>query len=359
MIQFSIRTTRFLLLLVLLGTVSLPAAGQHFSNCLTQQDTGTSATVVVEDTVRTWFPNEADLDSGDEIALFTNTGTCAGRTDWAPGAEAVEITAAGPASTGTSGAPSGYAEDEPFMVTVWDASAGEEYDLGTRLTFAPCTSDLLCAEDGQYETDNIFTVTGLGDESTLPVTLVSFSSVRTGDRARLKWTTASETENAGFSVYHQHKSSGQEAPTEWTKIGFVEGSGNTSSHREYIFTTDPLAPGPHRFRLHQVDLDGTTTILRTVSIQRTLQSNGIVGSVVPNPVRRRGQLSVRVRRTQSVTVTLHNALGQRITLLHDGPLSANTQHRLVIDGNTLPSGRYLVRVEGETFTATRRLTLVR
>lgn len=357
MMQCAIRALPIALLLLFL---SLPAAAQHFSGCLTQQDTGTSASVVVEDTVTTRLPDDAPLEAGDEIALVTDDGTCAGRADWQPDASAVEIAVAGPDASQTGAAPSGYASDEPLKVTVWDASEGTEYDIGSALSFADCApGDPLCESDGRYETDAVFTVTQLGNQSTLPVELSAFSAVRNGEQVRLVWRTASETNNAGFAVQHQRVGPDQDAPGSWRRMGFVEGAGTTSQERRYDFTTSALRPGLHRFRLRQVDTDGTTTLSDPVSVRLPLQSSYTMSSVTPNPVRHQGRLIIQVRRTQEVRVTVFNMLGQRVRTLHDGPLAPNTRHALPIDASQLPSGAYVVRATGERFSATRRLTVVR
>jgi hypothetical protein len=60
-----------------------------------------------------------------------------------------------------------------------------------------------------------------------------------------------------------------------------------------------------------------------------------------------------------VQIALYNTLGQRVALVHDGPLAPNTKHEFNVDGSRLPSGLYLMRARGESFSATRRLTHVR
>jgi photosystem II stability/assembly factor-like uncharacterized protein len=78
----------------------------------------------------------------------------------------------------------------------------------------------------------------------------------------------------------------------------------------------------------------------------------------PNPSRGAARLTLGVGEAQHVTAALYDALGRRVALLHDGALEAGT-HALAFDGAGLPGGVYVVRVTGETFAATRRVTLVR
>ncbi|HLT47751.1 MAG TPA: T9SS type A sorting domain-containing protein [Rubricoccaceae bacterium] len=79
----------------------------------------------------------------------------------------------------------------------------------------------------------------------------------------------------------------------------------------------------------------------------------------PNPSNGRTALSLEVAEAQHVRVEVYDALGQRVAVLHDGPLAAGSAHRFTLDGSALASGVYVVRATGETFADTRTLTLTR
>src|SRR5690606_22055887 len=81
-----------------------------------------------------------------------------------------------------------------------------------------------------------------------------------------------------------------------------------------------------------------------------------LSAAVPNPSTGRTALTLEVAETQRVAVGVHDALGRRIAMLHDGPLAAGAAHRLAFDGSGLPAGVYVVRALGETFAATRIVT---
>ena len=83
---------------------------------------------------------------------------------------------------------------------------------------------------------------------------------------------------------------------------------------------------------------------------------GLVGA---NPFRTSTALGLRVTDTQHVAATLHDALGRELASLYDGPAAAGAELRLDVDGAALPAGVYVVRVAGETFTATQSLTVAR
>jgi hypothetical protein len=189
----------------------------------------------------------------------------------------------------------------------------------------------------------------------IPVELAGFEAASTGERVRLTWRTASETQNAGFAVEHQAT---EGAP--FREIGFVAGAGTTDEPQNYGFTTDALDFGPHRFRLRQVDFDGTPTLSDEVESVVALDVPFLVEAPYPNPTATgRATLEVAVQTEQPVSVTLYDVLGRRVATVHDGPLAPNRRHRLGVSTQGLASGVYFVRVQGEAFFETRRLTVVR
>lgn len=190
--------------------------------------------------------------------------------------------------------------------------------------------------------------------SALPVELASFRATADGpDTATLRWATASETQNAGFRVQHRRP----DQP--FTELAFVEGAGTTQRPQSYRYTAEGLAPGQHVFRLEQVDRNGTTEHSSEVEVELAIASTYTLSATYPNPFRTQARLQLTVREAQDVTITVHDALGRRVQTLYDGRIGANAPQDLTVQGSRLASGAYFVRLEGEHFMATRRLTLVR
>jgi hypothetical protein len=191
-------------------------------------------------------------------------------------------------------------------------------------------------------------------QAALPVELASFDAVAEGTAAVLTWRTASETNNAGFAI--EHRPPGARA---FTEVDFVEGAGTTEKPQTYRHRVEELRVGTHRFRLRQVDLDGSSTRYDPVSVTVRLDAAAQLSPVQPNPMRTDATLELAVRETQSVRVEVFNVLGQRVRVLHEGPLEANSPTTLRISGTDLPSGVYFVRAQGEQFSTTRRFVHVR
>jgi len=340
---------------LLIGLVApSPTFGQHFSDCLDPTDAGTSATVVVPDTVTVALPDGTALEAGDELALYTADSTCAGRSPWTSDEDPVTITATGPNSAAGPESISDYEVGAPLRLVVWDDSRGREYDVGTALGYVPCGPDApLCRDDGRYETGTLFTVRRIGAADRLPVELTNFVAVRQEDRARLTWTTSRETDNAGFEVQHRPP----ESPR-WTVLQFVEAPSSPPPIR-YRYTTSTLRPGRHLFRLRQVDTDGRATLSDTAAIVRAMDVPASLSAVRPHPVQSKSTATLYLRRRQHVTAALFNVLRQSVRRLLEGTLASDRRHLLPIRARGLPSGAYVLRVRGEHFSVTRRIVVVR
>ncbi len=78
----------------------------------------------------------------------------------------------------------------------------------------------------------------------------------------------------------------------------------------------------------------------------------------PNPFRGTATVTLSLPQAQRVEVALFDVLGRRVAVLHAGPLSGG-EHALTLDATALPSGVYVVRAQGEGFSASRRVTVVR
>ncbi len=196
---------------------------------------------------------------------------------------------------------------------------------------------------GSYESDG----------SALPVEFTNVSGQVEEQDAIIEWSTASETNNAGFEV--QKKSDGS-----FTSLdgAFVEGAGTTDQPQSYSYRVEDLDAGTHTFRLKQVDTDGATSFSDPIEVDVGL-SGSYNFSTYPNPVKEQATIEFAVKEKANVTVSLYNTLGQRVKTIHRGRTPAEQTQRVALDANGLSSGLYFVRLQGAGFTATKRITVVR
>jgi choice-of-anchor B domain-containing protein len=85
----------------------------------------------------------------------------------------------------------------------------------------------------------------------------------------------------------------------------------------------------------------------------------VLSAPTPNPSREGIALILTVARAQAVRAEVLDVAGRRVALLHDGPVAAGTPLPLRLDGTGFPAGLYLVRVAGEDFATSQRVSLIR
>lgn len=80
--------------------------------------------------------------------------------------------------------------------------------------------------------------------------------------------------------------------------------------------------------------------------------------VYPNPLGSDGTVGFTLAEPLGVRVTMYDALGREVARLADGSFEAGA-HAVSLNGRALPSGVYVVRMEAGTFSAMRRVSIVR
>lgn len=206
--------------------------------------------------------------------------------------------------------------------------------------------------------------------STIPVEITAFTGRTDGSDVELSWKTASETNNAGFRI--QRKSAtpdgtgdpDAEAPfrrngsTEWTRVGFVEGSGTTSQVQSYRFTDEdlPYQPDALTYRLEQVDTDGSVHPLKEITVQRRVEEVTLLGTA-PNPARRQATVRYAVPGQTDVTIRLFDMLGRQVLSRTHRTVMGRQKTRLDVSG--LSNGAYFLRLYANGRTRTQKLTMAK
>ena len=111
--------------------------------------------------------------------------------------------------------------------------------------------------------------------SPLPVDLLDFQAEPMDNVVHLRWSTATEQDNATFVVERAAHGS------DFREVFRVPGGGDSQVQLDYIGSDDSPLPGLSYYRLLQVDLDGTTTIGPSVAVERKVTTSL---ELHPNPV---------------------------------------------------------------------------
>ncbi|AII52040.1 T9SS type A sorting domain-containing protein [Hymenobacter sp. APR13] len=175
----------------------------------------------------------------------------------------------------------------------------------------------------------------------LPVELVEFTAERQGEDGLLRWTTASETNNARFEV--EASADGRT----FSRIGQVNGRGTTSQRSDYRFLDRNLTryqASPVYYRLRQVDQDGTATTSPVRTVQVPGATPKLLAEAFPNP-HHSGKLTLRVQAPEAgtITVRVHEATG-RLLWQETQPVQAGWNEQALPRAAELPQGLYLLSV---------------
>ncbi|NOY07002.1 MAG: T9SS type A sorting domain-containing protein, partial [Chlorobi bacterium] len=179
----------------------------------------------------------------------------------------------------------------------------------------------------------------------IPVELSSFRVVAGDGAFILEWTTETESNNAGFEI--QRAQPGDAFRT----IGWVKGHGTTTSERRYRFVDAAHHGECLKYRLRQVDVDGTATVYGDRLACPGAGMDGFtLGANYPNPARSNSTTTVTLTtagetRLAAVPVlAVTDISGRTIRKVH--PVQMNPQKATyIIPLNGFAPGVYLYRVQ--------------
>ena len=212
----------------------------------------------------------------------------------------------------------------------------------------------------------------------LPVELVEFRGEYrdTSNSVYLYWKTETEINNFGFDVERSIDESS------WTIIGFVPGSGTSSSAKEYEYEDftlselDTLNVDSVFYRLEQIDIDGNREVSWTVRIglhitsvedyQEELPGGFKLQQNYPNPFNPTTIIKFTIpagfEARQNVSLDIFNALGEKIiTLVNEYKVPGNYE----VEFNTnsiaggLPSGVYFYKLNWGSFIKTKKMVILK
>jgi predicted TIM-barrel fold metal-dependent hydrolase len=192
---------------------------------------------------------------------------------------------------------------------------------------------------------------------TVPVELSSFSAKAQGNSVELIWTTASETNNFGFDVERSRNGN------EFTKIGFVRGSGATTISKQYKYFDRGLDPGRYDYRLKQIDADGSFTYSGTVQASVQPPADYLLDQNYPNPFNPQTRIKYAVKKTDRVTLKIYNEQGQLVRTLVDEKKPAG-EYEVLWDGRDnegaqLSAGTYFYQLKVGDFASAKRAVLLK
>ncbi len=185
----------------------------------------------------------------------------------------------------------------------------------------------------------------------LPIELLDFTATPVDNKkVLLKWSTATETNNAYFSM--QRSKDG----LRWEEIAQIKGAGNSSSTLNYFLWDNAPLEGINYYRFQQFDFDGAFSYspVRTAVIT----GKGSFSAVLyPNPGFDLFYLQLSNTRQQVHRIAILNHMGQRMETII--PEINATDELYTINAQAYPSGYYWVLVMDERGAIIEKLPMVK
>lgn len=201
------------------------------------------------------------------------------------------------------------------------------------------------------------------NSNVLPVQLTSFVAMANRMSAELRWSTATEVNNHGFEIERrkfQGSSTLNLEPETWNRIGFVPGSGTSTSPRDYSYTDDNLSPGRYAYRIKQVDRDGMFSYYGAAEIEiGSTEKAFALETNYPNPFNPSTTIRFTLADDAPTVLRVYNMLGQSVMTLFDGNAEAGRMYQVTFDASTLPSGFYVAYLESGNRQMIQKMLLMR
>ncbi|MBK7160249.1 MAG: T9SS type A sorting domain-containing protein [Ignavibacteria bacterium] len=198
---------------------------------------------------------------------------------------------------------------------------------------------------GTYTIDNT--------QGALPVELASFTATTNRNAVSLNWSTATETNNAGFDVERKAATG-----TEWTKVGNVTGNGTTSEVRNYTFT-DRANTGTYNYRLKQLDVNGNFEYFNLSNeIEVGVPNSFDMSQNYPNPFNPSTKINYDLPVDGNVSIVLYDLTGRQVASIVNEVKTAG-YYTVSFNASNLASGMYFYRISASNFVSTKKMVLVK
>jgi hypothetical protein len=187
----------------------------------------------------------------------------------------------------------------------------------------------------------------------IPVELLSFAGTGMKYTVLLSWSTAAETNNYGFEIIRK-------APDKsaWEKAGFVEGHGTTINIHHYNYKDIIDKPGKYRYKLRQIDLDGTYEYSEVIEVEIPYEIEFSLDQNYPNPFNPATTINYGVPDKGLVTLKVYDVLGKEAAILVNEDEDPG-KYSINFDASNLASGIYVYQLRVNGFTASKKMNVVK
>lgn len=173
----------------------------------------------------------------------------------------------------------------------------------------------------------------------LPITLISFDAMVNDMGVKINWVTASEENNALFTIERS------ENGIDFEPVLFLDGSGDSEDLMRYMLTDNMPPNGRVFYRLKQTDFNGLFSRSEIVSVvlpERTENPNEPLFKIYSNPVNPGSSVTIARAKQGEAILSISNIKGVEV---FRRSIQANDSEEVTIQMNQrFPSGIYLIKL---------------
>lgn len=192
----------------------------------------------------------------------------------------------------------------------------------------------------------------------LPVELASFSASYFNGGVTLVWKTATEINNYGWEIERSKIDEKTNKPSVWEKVGFVKGSGNSNSPKEYSFIDTKALYGYYAYRLRQIDVDGSASYSSEVRVFAGSKPQVYDVKNYPNPFNPQTTIRFELPEAGNVKLAIYDITGQLVKVLVDEWMPEGI-HEKIFDGSQLASGIYISVLQAKDVRVVKKMQLIK
>ena len=231
---------------------------------------------------------------------------------------------------------------------------------GSLLNIGPFNGQGIATIPGSYTSIFARAYLRMEYDNIIPVELTSFTASVLQDEkvVLLNWQTATEMNNSGFEV-ERLQDSKIERLKDWETVGFVPGFGTTTEPKSYSFIDENVSSGSYKYRLKQIDFDGTFEYSNEIEVEVDFAPKQFVlYQNYPNPFNSSTIINYELPKDERVRINLFNILGEQILTLFEGEQKAG-EHQISLSSVELPSGNYFYSLETTSIRQIKKLTIIK
>ncbi len=179
--------------------------------------------------------------------------------------------------------------------------------------------------------------------SPLPISLLDFkASCLDENTVLIRWATASETNNAYFTI--ERSLDGMQ----WTEIAQISGAGNANQVNTYEYICTSSKEYPQYYRLKQTDYNGSYEYFNPITISCTTDEEAVF-EIYPNPFNNNFTIYYSNGADETAIINIYDSFGKLVYLEQVNEMI----HKVSVDD--FAKGCYIVHYRTNSFTKTMKL----